>query len=67
MPMSRLPRKFLTSWINRSRLVGGQSANWCSSLVDALAAKGISTKFSEWTESAQDRAGWFDLVNSKDN
>ena len=43
------------------------AANWCSSLVDALAAKGISTKFSEWTESAQDRAGWFDLVNSKDN
>ena len=40
-------------------------AGWVTTLVDTLEAKkNISTVFSEWTELAQDRAGWFDLLNA---
>lgn len=65
MPLSRLPRKFLTSWIaDAIRPAGHPFTSWVTTLVDTLEAKNISTVFSVWTELAQDRAGWFDLLNA---
>ena len=66
MPLSRLPRKFLTSWIaDAIRPAGHPFTSWVTTLVDTLEAKNISTVFSEWTELAQDRAGWFDLLSAE--
>ena len=65
MSLSRLPRKFLTSWIaDAKRPEGHPFTSWVTTLTKTLEAKNISTVFSEWTELAQNRADWFDLLNA---
>ena len=51
MSLSRLPRKFLTSWIAYAiRPTGHPFTSWVTTLVDTLEAKNISTVFVELTE-----------------
>jgi hypothetical protein len=70
MPLSRLPRKFLTCWIaDAQRPEGHPFTSWVITLVKTLEAKNISDVFADWTELAQNFAktgqtGWFDLLNA---
>ena len=64
MDMDRLPRKLLTSWVNRSRPDGRPDITWGQTLKKALKARDIPTDFDEWSALAQDRAGWRTLVNT---
>lgn len=63
MPLDRLPRKFLTSWIATPRPQGHPSTSWVTTLETVLARKGISTEFAEWSELAQDRSEWLKILN----
>ena len=62
MAQDRAPRKFLTSWIRRPRPHGRPQFTFGHSLNKTLKRAGISTDFKEWTELAQDRAGWQKLI-----
>ena len=64
MDMSRLPRMFLTAWVNHRRPVGCPQMTFGRTLNKALAAKGIPKAFSEWSVLAQDRDEWTDLFRS---
>jgi hypothetical protein len=69
MDISRLPRKFLTSWIDdQPRPPGHPFNSWTSTLAKALDSKEFEKQFdsnnvSEWTDLAQDRVGWLKAVN----
>jgi hypothetical protein len=66
MPMNRLPRKFLTSWIaDVPRPLGHPSSSWVTTLEAVLVRKKISTDFATWSELAQDRSAWLDLLNDR--
>jgi len=67
MDMSRLPRMFLTAWVNHRRPVGCPQMTFGRTLNKALAAKGIPKAFSEWSVLAQDRDEWTDLFRSPSN
>ena len=62
MAQDRAPRKFLTSWIRRPRPHGRPQFTFGHSLNKTLKRAGISADFKEWTELAQDRAGWQKLI-----
>jgi hypothetical protein len=56
MPVERLPRRFLTSWVRHPRRQGGQqmSTAWC--FKDTIRRAGLDPE--EWIEFAQDRSAW---------
>ena len=65
MEHSRLPRKFLTSWVQHPRPVVRLQYTFGHSLNKTLERAGISTKFKEWSALAQDRTGWRELTLNK--
>jgi hypothetical protein len=66
MPLERLPRKFLTSWVaNKARPTGRPTSSWVTTLEAVLVRKGISTDFEVWSSLAQDRLDWLALLNGK--
>ena len=58
MPMNRLPRMLLTSWVQHKRPVGGHQMNFGRTLNKALRSAEISTTFEIWHELAQNRENW---------
>jgi hypothetical protein len=67
MDMDRLPRMFLTAWVNHSRPVGCPQMTWGRTFYKALAARGIPRAFAEWSDLAQDRDNWADLTRPNNN
>jgi len=65
MPMTRLPRKLLTSWIPKPRPPGHPFNDWHVSVHEALKAKAITTEFNQWSLLAQDRSRWVAMINKK--
>jgi hypothetical protein len=63
MPLRRLPRKLITSWLTEPRLPGGQQMSWSKTLKSALAAKDIPEAYSEWAKLAADRPKWRELIS----
>ena len=61
MPMSRLPRLFLTSGI-AGGTVSSNSKDWAWTVEDALKAMGLPETFSHWGPLAQDRVGWMESI-----
>jgi hypothetical protein len=62
MPLCRLPRKFLTSWVNQPRPIGHPRMTWGQTLEKALGAKNIPLDFKEWSAIAANRNRWRKLV-----
>jgi len=68
MPMSRLPKRLMLSWVHEPRIAGGQEMTYGRSLERHLKYSGLvddggkAITFSEWATLAQDRAGWLKLV-----
>ena len=56
MPFSRLPRKFLPSWVRADRPIGAPSFTYAHGLHKALAKVGIDR--ATWHAKAQDRDLW---------
>ena len=65
MPMTRLPRQFLTSWVNHPRPHGRPQYTYGHSLTKSLKRTGIPPVFKEWSQLAQDRSNWRNLFYSK--
>ena len=65
MPMTRLPRQFLTSWVNHPRPHGRPQYTYGHSLSKSLKRAGISSAFKEWSQLAQDRSNWRKLFYAK--
>ena len=65
MPMTRLPRQFLTSWVNHPRPHGRPQYTYGHSLSKSLKRAGIPSVFKEWSQLAQDRANWRKLFYAK--
>ena len=65
MPMTRLPRQFLTSWVNHPRPHGRPQYTYGHSLSKSLKRAGISSAFKEWSQLAQDRSNWRKLFYTK--
>ena len=65
MPMTRLPRQFLTSWVNHPRPHGRPQYTYGHSLNKSLKRAGIPSAFKEWSQLAQDRSNWRKLFYAK--
>ena len=63
MPTSRVPRKFITGWVNHKRSTAA-GRYWGNSLCKALAAAELPAKFGEWSILAQDKTNWRKAVKS---
>jgi len=61
MPLSRLPRMFLTSWCGHPRPQWRPDFTYGESLMAALEYAGIEQN--GWMEAAQDRGQWKQMVN----
>jgi len=66
MPMSRVPRKLLTSWVEHRRPTGSPQMTWGRTLKKALKRSDIPTDFATWSTLAQDRQKWRAAVHAKD-
>ena len=64
MPMTRLPRQFLTSWVNHPRSHGRPKYTYGHSLTKSLKRAGIPSVYL-WSQLAQDRSNWRKLFYSK--
>ena len=58
MPMSRAPRKLLTSWVANSRPIGCPQMTWGRTLKKALLCNGLSSEFTKWRDLAANRDEW---------
>mmetsp|Transcript_34064 Transcript_34064/g.40061 ORF Transcript_34064/g.40061 Transcript_34064/m.40061 type:complete len:458 (-) Transcript_34064:220-1593(-) len=59
MPFSRIPRKFLTGFVEHKRPQGGGRAGcWGRSACAALEAAGLPKEYSAWSLLAQDKVKW---------
>jgi hypothetical protein len=63
MPMTRTPRRLLTSWVDHKRLVGAPAMTIGRTINKALKAKSINVDFKKWNELAQDRGSWRGLID----
>jgi hypothetical protein len=61
MSFNRLPRKFLTGWFPAQR---NQRRTWGTTLNRVLNRAGVNSDFPIWSNLAQDRAKWQNLVSS---
>ena len=64
MPMSRAPRKLLTSWVAHSRPAGCPQMTRGRTLENALKRKGISKEFDERFAIAKGRSKWRQQAHS---
>ena len=58
MDMKRLPRKFLTGWVEHKRPIGGPTMTFGRTVKKALKQATISTDFKSWSKTAQSRTEW---------
>jgi hypothetical protein len=71
MPKSRSTKKLMLPWVMETRIAGGQKMTCGRSLGRYLKrfgqarADGSAPAFTEWTNLAQDRAGWRKLVTER--
>ena len=69
MPKSRLQKRLMLLWVQELRIAGGQEMTFGRSLERHLqfsgltSADGTALAFIKWAHLAQDRAGWYKLVN----
>ena len=67
MPMTRIPRKFLTGWVANPRPLGRPYMTWGHTLKKALKAFDIPTDFEEWTALAKNRNEWKHRTRPQEN
>ena len=65
MPLDRMPRKLLTSWVEHARPVGCPQMTWGRALKKALKSHDLPTDFSEWSELAADRRVWQQRIGAR--
>ena len=65
MPMSRVPRKLLTSWVEKPCPVGSPQMTWGRALNKALRAAGVPSTFTKWRDLAAYRHQWRVLCGAK--
>jgi hypothetical protein len=65
MPLTRAPRKILTSWVDNPRHLGCPQMNWGQTLEKALQSNDLPTEFVKWREMAADRNQWRAICGSK--
>lgn len=65
MPMQRLPRMFLTGWVNNTRPVGGVQMNFGRTLKKALKSANLPIEFEKWHCIAQDRNMWRSRISKQ--
>ena len=63
MPMTRTPRRLLTSWVDHKRLVGAPAMTIGRTINKALKTRSISGDFKKWNQLAQDRGSWRSLID----
>ena len=63
--MTRIPRKFFTSWVNHPRPHGRPQYTYGHSLNKLLKRAGILSAFKEWSQLAQDRTNLRKLFYAK--
>ena len=56
MPLMRLPRRFLTSWVKQPRQQGGQRMSTAQCIKDTIRRAGLDPE--DWIGHAQDREAW---------
>ena len=62
MGMHRLPRRFLTGWVDHKRPVGRPNFTYGHSLKKVLRSRNLPTDFHQWRPLAADRDKWRTLV-----
>jgi hypothetical protein len=65
MPLTRAPRKILTSWVDNPRPLGCPQMNWGRPLKKALQSNDLPTEFVKWLEIAVDQNQWRAVCGSK--
>jgi hypothetical protein len=65
MPLTRAPRKILTSWVDNRRPLGCPQMNWGRTLIKVLLSNDLPTEFVKWREMAADRNQWRAVCGSK--
>jgi hypothetical protein len=63
MPMTRTPRRLLTSWANHRRPVGAPQMTIGRTINKALSRRNIPTDFKTWSALAQDRGSWRNAID----
>jgi hypothetical protein len=63
MPMTRTPRRLLTSWVDHKRLVGAPAMTIGRTINKALKTRSITADFKKWNKLAQDRGSWRGLID----
>ena len=64
MSFDRLPRRLMTSWVQRPRLSGGQQKTWGKTVTSVLKTRGLPTDFQAWNALAQDKSKWRSATRS---
>ena len=65
MPMTRLPRQLLTSWVSQPRPHGRPQYTYGHALNKTLKRAGIPSEFKEWSKLAQERSNWRKAIYAK--
>jgi hypothetical protein len=65
MPMTRTPRRLITSWVRHARPVGAPQMTIGRTINKALTRRGISTDFETWRALAQDRGNWRNAIDPR--
>ena len=65
MPISRVPRKLLATWVAKPRPVGSPQMTWGRALNKALRAAGVPSTFTKWRDLAANRGQWWVLCGAK--
>ena len=65
MPLDRLPRRLMTSWVQHPRVSGGQQVTWGKAVKRALTICELPTAFKEWNALAQDAREWRRVTHSR--
>ena len=64
MPLTRLPRLLMTSWVEHPRRRGGQLKTWGRTVTTALRKCGAPTTFRQWNALAQAKTAWRQATRS---
>ena len=58
MPLSRLPRMLITSWVDHPRPTGSPPMSWARNLQSVLTKMNLPRAFAFWSMYAQNRESW---------
>ena len=67
MPMTRIPRKFLSGWVANPGPLSRSYMTWGHTLKRALKAFNIPTDFEEWAALAKNRNEWKHRTRLQEN